>query len=427
MRIKSGKGSISIFVLIALLFYIGFLMLLYAGNLNKMQTISERAEAIKAIYSKNFNNIDDVYNRRMSKNDNMPPVINWPTQIITNVTDIKNSYEKFGATGGRVEYVVSNNKFSSIKEVVDNTIEKGSYGTITVTATAYGNNGLITKDEKNIEIIRGMKVTNEAELKTAFATTGDLYVYIDKDIECTETISTDNINHKLDLNNHSITNNITNYLKNEYISLITIGENSKLTIMDKSKEQKGYININLIEEAISDGKDRENSIFVLRNNGILTIESGRIFANISQKMLHKNDGTNVQNHCSAIDNYGTVNLNGGIIETNVEVRACTYLVVKIATANGRGIVNAGTVNLNSGNIIVKTDASMLKAKGTSIWGKTYAYSYGIVNVNGEVNRSENVTFELVATAHKESTYAHDSEQAEITETAKKSDTSKVNK
>ncbi len=427
MRIKSGKGSISIFVLIALLFYIGFLMLLYAGNLNKMQTISERAEAIKAIYSKNFNNIDDVYNRRMSKNDNMPPVINWPTQIITNVTDIRDSYEKFGATGGRVEYVVSNNKFSSIKEVVDNTIEKGSYGTINVIATAYGNNGLVTKDEKNIEIIRGMKVTNEAELKTAFATTGDLYVYIDKDIECTETISTDNINHKLDLNNHSITNNITNYLKNEYISLITIGENSKLTIMDKSKEQKGYININLIEEAISDGKDRENSIFVLRNNGILTIESGRIFANISQKMLHKNDGTNVQNHCSAIDNYGTVNLNGGIIETNVEVRACTYLVVKIATANGRGIVNAGTVNLNSGNIIVKTDASMLKAKGTSIWGKTYAYSYGIVNVNGEVNRSENVTFELVATAHKESTYAHDSEQAEITQTAKTSDASKVNK
>lgn len=427
MRIKSGKGSISIFVLIALLFYIGFLMLLYAGNLNKMQTISERAEAIKAIYSKNFNNIDDVYNRRLSRNDNMQPVINWPSQIITNVTDIRDSYEEFGATGGRVEYVVSNNKFSSIKEVVNNTIEKGSYGTITVTATAYGNNGLITKDEKNIEIIRGMKVTNEAELKTAFATTGDLYVYIDKDIECTETISTDNINHKLDLNNHSITNNITNYLKNEYVSLITIGENSKLTIMDKSKEQKGYININLIEEAISDGKDRENSIFVLRNNGILTIESGRIFANISQKMLHKNDGTNVQNHCSAIDNYGTVNLNGGIIETNVEVCACTYLVVKIATANGRGIVNAGTVNLNSGNIIVKTDASMLKAKGTSIWGKTYAYSYGIVNVNGEVNRSENVTFELVATAHKESTYAHDSEQAEITETAKKSDTSKVNK
>ena len=427
MRIKSGKGSISIFVLIALLFYIGFLMLLYAGNLNKMQTISERAEAIKAIYSKNFNNIDDVYNRRLSRNDNMQPVINWPSQIITNVTDIRDSYEEFGATGGRVEYVVSNNKFSSIKEVVNNTIEKGSYGTITVTATAYGNNGLITKDEKNIEIIRGMKVTNEAELKTAFATTGDLYVYIDKDIECTETISTDNINHKLDLNNHSITNNITNYLKNEYVSLITIGENSKLTIMDKSNEQKGYININLIEEAISDGKDRENSIFVLRNNGILTIESGRIFANISQKMLHKNDGTNVQNHCSAIDNYGTVNLNGGIIETNVEVCACTYLVVKIATANGRGIVNAGTVNLNSGNIIVKTDASMLKAKGTSIWGKTYAYSYGIVNVNGEVNRSENVTFELVATAHKESTYAHDSEQAEITETAKKSDTSKVNK
>ena len=182
-------------------------MLLYAGNLNKTQTISERAEAIKAIYSRNFNNIDDVYNRRLSKNDNMQPIINWPTKIITNVTDIKNTYEEFGPTGGRVEYVVSNKTFSSIKELVNNTIENSSYGTKSVTATAYGNNGLVTTEEKNIDIIRGMKVTNEAELKTAFSTTGDLYVYIDKDIECADTISTDSdkiINHKLDLNSHTI-------------------------------------------------------------------------------------------------------------------------------------------------------------------------------------------------------------------------------
>lgn len=427
MRIKSGKGSISIFVLIALLFYIGFLMLLYAGNLNKMQTISERAEAIKAIYSKNFNNIDDVYNRRLSRNDNMQPVINWPSQIITNVTDIRDSYEEFGATGGRVEYVVSNNKFSSIKEVVNNTIEKGSYGTITVTATAYGNNGLITKDEKNIEIIRGMKVTNEAELKTAFATTGDLYVYIDKDIECTETISTDNINHKLDLNNHSITNNVTNYLKNEYISLITIGENSKLTIMDKSKEQKGYININLIEEAISDGKDRENSIYAIKNNGELTIESGTVFANLSQKITQKNDGTTVLDYCGAIDNYGTINLNGGTIKTNIETCGCTYLVVKTSSANGRGIVSAGTVNLNSGNIIVRSEASMVRGKLSTVLGKTHAYSYGILNSNGTVNKNDNVKFDISAVANSSGTYAHDSEQLEITNVSKKTDTSKVNK
>lgn len=427
MKLKSNKGSISIFVIVALTFYMSFSMLMYAANLNKIQTITEKMNAVKAIYSRNYDNIDDVYNRKLAKENKMKPIINLPNKIITNVTKLE-KYVEYGGTGEeKTEYSAFGETKTSMDELIKYIDDNKKYGMVSITVNAYGANGQISNETKEIEIIRGATITNEAELKTAFATTGDLYVYIDKDIECTETISTDNINHKLDLNNHSITNNITNYLKNEYVSLITIGENSKLTIMDKSKEQKGYININLIEEAISDGKDRASSIFVLKNNGILTIESGRIFANISQKMIHKNDGTNVQNHCSAIDNYGTVNLNGGIIETNVEVRACTYLAVKIATANGRGIVNAGTVNLNSGNIIVKTDASMLKAKGTSIWGKTYAYSYGIVNVNGEVNKSENVTFELVATAHKESTYAHDSEQAEIKEIEKTSNTSKLNK
>ena len=427
MKLKSNKGSISIFVIVALTFYMSFSMLMYAANLNKIQTITEKMNAVKAIYSRNYDNIDDVYNRKLAKENKMKPIINLPNKIITNVTKLE-KYVEYGGTGEeKTEYSAFGETKTSMDELIKYIDDNKKYGMVSITVNAYGANGQISNETKEIEIIRGATITNEAELKTAFATTGDLYVYIDKDIECTETITADNINHKLDLNNHSITNNITNYIKNEYVSLITIGENSKLTIMDKSKEQKGYININLIEEAVSDGKDRASSIFVLKNNGILTIESGRIFANISQKMIHKNDGTNVQNHCSAIDNYGTVNLNGGIIETNVEVRACTYLAVKIATANGRGIVNAGTVNLNSGNIIVKTDASMLKAKGTSIWGKTYAYSYGIVNVNGEVNKSENVTFELVATAHKESTYAHDSEQAEIKEIEKTSNTSKVNK
>lgn len=427
MKLKSNKGSISIFVIVALTFYMSFSMLMYAANLNKIQTITEKMNAVKAIYSRNYDNIDDVYNRKLAKENKMKPIINLPNKIITNVTKLE-KYVEYGGTGEeKTEYSAFGETKTSMDELIKYIDDNKKYGMVSITVNAYGANGQISNETKEIEIIRGATITNEEELKTAFATTGDLYMYIDKDIECTETISTDNINHKLDLNNHSITNNITNYIKNEYVSLITIGENSKLTIMDKSKEQKGYININLIEEAVSDGKDRASSIFVLKNNGILTIESGRIFANISQKMIHKNDGTNVQNHCSAIDNYGTVNLNGGIIETNVEVRACTYLAVKIATANGRGIVNAGTVNLNSGNIIVKTDASMLKAKGTSIWGKTYAYSYGIVNVNGEVNKSENVTFELVATAHKESTYAHDSEQAEIKEIEKTSNTSKLNK
>ena len=39
MKVKSQNGSITIFVLVALLFYMAFLLLLYANNLNKIQTI----------------------------------------------------------------------------------------------------------------------------------------------------------------------------------------------------------------------------------------------------------------------------------------------------------------------------------------------------------------------------------------------------
>ena len=141
MRIKSGKGSISIFVLIALLFYIGFLMLLYAGNLNKMQTISERAEAIKAIYAKNFDNVDDVYNRRLAQNDTMQPIIKEiPNSIITNVTQLSDSYEEYGTMGGNTEYIAFNNKFTSLKEVINYSIENNLYGNTNIVINAYGNN-----------------------------------------------------------------------------------------------------------------------------------------------------------------------------------------------------------------------------------------------------------------------------------------------
>lgn len=63
MKVKSQKGSIAIFVLVALLFYMGFLLLLYANNLNKVQTISEKTEILKSIYEKNTDNesINEIY------------------------------------------------------------------------------------------------------------------------------------------------------------------------------------------------------------------------------------------------------------------------------------------------------------------------------------------------------------------------------
>ena len=53
MKIKSQKGSITIFVLIALLFYTAFLILMYAASSNKLVAIKEKSDILKGIYEKN--------------------------------------------------------------------------------------------------------------------------------------------------------------------------------------------------------------------------------------------------------------------------------------------------------------------------------------------------------------------------------------
>ena len=66
MKIKSQKGSITIFVLIALLFYTAFLLLMYAANTNKFKTITEKSDILKGIYEKNTSeeSINNIYNKK---------------------------------------------------------------------------------------------------------------------------------------------------------------------------------------------------------------------------------------------------------------------------------------------------------------------------------------------------------------------------
>ena len=65
MKLKSQKGSITIFVLVALLFYTAFLLLMYAANTNKLIAIKEKSDILKGIYGKNTDSssISDIYNR----------------------------------------------------------------------------------------------------------------------------------------------------------------------------------------------------------------------------------------------------------------------------------------------------------------------------------------------------------------------------
>lgn len=411
MRVKSQKGSITIFVLVALLFYMGFLLLLYASNVNRVQTISEGLNLIKSIYNKNVENIDEVYDRVLGGRDNVEPIIkDIPTRIITNVTQINETYEEYGPTGGTSEYIAFNNQFSSLAEVVNYAIQNNVYGNTNIMINAYGNNGLLSTQSKDIEIIRGMKVTNESELNTALTTTDSLYISIANNIECSNTISVGNVNHQLDLNNHTIscTQENTTY------KFITLGSDTQLRILDSSTEKNGAIVANMVEEKESDGTNRTRLVHCISNSGTLTIESGRIEVNIVQKMLRKNDGTSLNDTGIAIENGGTIYLNGGSVSSNVETQACTYLIIKTATSTSIGINNWGTLNVETGNIKSTAVASMVRGTLATLRGETYAYAYGIQNT-GTLNNSDNITFTLSATANEDNTSTNESEQLEITE------------
>lgn len=154
MKIKSQKGSIALFVLIALLFYMGFLLLLYANNLNKIQTITEKTDILKGIYERNIDNINDVYNTEMAKKDNIKPIIkDIPTTINVGETEIEDPYVEYGASGGTTEYKVFSRTFTTIGDIVNYVSRNDSYGKQTISITAIGNNNLITKQDIEIEFI----------------------------------------------------------------------------------------------------------------------------------------------------------------------------------------------------------------------------------------------------------------------------------
>ena len=66
MKFKTQKGSISLLVLITVLFYSSFLLLLYAKNLNKTTTLVEKVRNMKTAYINST--LEDAYEQILNKN-----------------------------------------------------------------------------------------------------------------------------------------------------------------------------------------------------------------------------------------------------------------------------------------------------------------------------------------------------------------------
>ena len=417
MRLKSQKGSITIFVLVALLFYIAFLLLMYAANTNKFKTVSEKIEILKGIYGKNVNDITDTYGRELDYIDPVEPTIrNIPDTIITEVTNLEADYATYGILGGNTKYIASGEEFSSMNELISYFSENNQFGSINITINAYGNNRKQSTLQKTISLIRGKKVTNETELAQALSSTNNLYIYVDNNIVCTSIKSMNNIEHKLDLNNNLITYTKTN----ESVSFLTIGSGGNLTVLDSSEQKQGSIIGKILEtDSLSSSSDRENTIYTIENNGTLLLQSGKIISDYYQHLNNARDSINVRGTAVAVKNNGTATVSGSQIQTIISTNAISYGATRDSKAIGVGISNTGIVNLNSGNINVTSNAYMQK-QGL-VYGETVAYAYGVYNNNGTVNRSNDFAITVSATAHKKdinddsvtTTYKETQDQAEI--------------
>ena len=60
-KIRSEKGSITMFVLIAFIFCLTMLVSLYWKSTNNQIMVLQAEQVIKEIYGKDVNNVDDIY------------------------------------------------------------------------------------------------------------------------------------------------------------------------------------------------------------------------------------------------------------------------------------------------------------------------------------------------------------------------------
>ena len=138
MKIRDNKGSITVFVLVALLFMTGFLIISFGNNVNKSKSAKEQLEIINSIYEMKVLDANEVYNKNKAI-----PVITIKKSVITNgvmgiLIEANDIIEK-------AEYKIDDKVFNSQKEFYQ-----------------YVNNNVKDNTEKKLTII----ITNDAENTT---------------------------------------------------------------------------------------------------------------------------------------------------------------------------------------------------------------------------------------------------------------------
>lgn len=185
-NLNNEKGSITVFVLVALLFMSSFLIISYASNANKSKVVKDQLNTIKGIYSKNENIVDsyyETYTFLRNKNKQIMTSYVEASNIIeltkTFEEELKN-YRIYGCEEKVGDLIsddtdVNNGKYKiSIKINEKNYIDRDNYSKISTSdiinefnnyyevSTRYNSNGICFKIDGDFKV--GDKINAQAKV-----------------------------------------------------------------------------------------------------------------------------------------------------------------------------------------------------------------------------------------------------------------------
>lgn len=431
MRFKNEKGSITIFVLVALLFMSAFLMISYANNVNKSKIAKEQFEIINSIYQMSPESVTDIYDRKAAV-----PIINSIPDVIFVGFDNITSYIESGNEEElkQIEYIIDEKVFNSEEEMNNYIKENNAYGekdfTITVTNSL---EHTTTKTQKinfkpiiepvigkiseliitNITIIQNYYTTYDElgkkeetytieAVNETFNTMTEVVEYADKWLLDNKQYEVETSIKVVAKGNNNLTSESIQTIK--FIRGVKVANEKELNTA-LSSTAPSYIQIannipcnstinvdgvthrlDLNNYEVSRKVESSSHTFItLGSNTNLTVfdsseeKQGTILVSLNSEVL--SDGKNRQTSITCIQNNGTLNLESGIISSNNVEKMLSKKEGTDIDNNCIAVRNAGNINLNGGTLkcnLVTQACSYLSVR------ESQAYAYGIFNT-GIVN------------------------------------------
>lgn len=436
MNLRNKNGSITIFVLVGLLFMSAFLVISYANNVNRSKIAKEQSEIINSIYQTKVLSTNEIYDRLTA----VPTITINKSESTKGVMEI--IIESNGITEDtKIEYKIDNNVFNSKEdfyEYVNNNISDGEEKELTIKATNdIGNTEEITETVKfvrpKIETLPTPIITNITPVQSSYVTYDEVnkkeetYTILDLNETyntMTEVVARadqwlfDNKQYEVETpikvvakGNNNLISESTQTIK--FIRGVKVANESEFSTALASTSPS-YIQLandiactntisvdgvthklDLNNKIVSKTVANESFTFItLGSNTNLTIidssseKNGTILAKLSEPNNDTGSSDARLNTIYTINNQGTLNIESGTVASD--------LVQKVGEPNknihvkdlAKTIKNTGTVNLTGGSI---TSNAITQGASDSATRNGEATAIGIENT-GTVNlNSGNIT------------------------------------